>query len=141
MSSAQRAAQRPITEKITDRNHEERKPLDASPAAITLAMLLTDEELDSVRCCGLLTGPRAGRRRFPPPPSPSRSLPRRGPPKPLGPAARRPGPDPRPTGRGHGRIPGGASGLLARDSKGKEADRLVTRIGPGGVSLVAGRPS
>ena len=51
MSSAQRAAQRPITEKITDRNHEERKPLDASPAAITLAMLLTDEELDSVRGC------------------------------------------------------------------------------------------
>ena len=59
MSSAQRAAQRPITEKITDRNHEERKPLDASPAAITLAMLLTDEELDSVRRCGLLKRPRA----------------------------------------------------------------------------------
>jgi hypothetical protein len=27
---------------------EERKPLDASPAAITLALLLTDEELDSL---------------------------------------------------------------------------------------------
>jgi hypothetical protein len=29
-------------------HHEERKPLDASPAAITLALLLTDEELDSL---------------------------------------------------------------------------------------------
>jgi hypothetical protein len=27
---------------------EERKPLDASPAAVTLALLLTDEELDSL---------------------------------------------------------------------------------------------
>jgi hypothetical protein len=27
-------------------------------------------------------------------------------------------------------LPGGASGLLVRDDKGKEADRLVTRIGP-----------
>jgi hypothetical protein len=64
---------------------EEPKPLDASPAAITLTPKLTDEELDSlekgagdgeiagygrsggsngaspqrVKCCGLLTGPRA----------------------------------------------------------------------------------
>jgi hypothetical protein len=29
-------------------------------------------------------------------------------------------------------IPGGASELLVRDYKGKEADRLVTRIDPGG---------
>jgi hypothetical protein len=29
-------------------HHEMRKPLDASPAAVTLAMLLTDEELDSL---------------------------------------------------------------------------------------------
>ena len=34
-------------------------------------------------------------------------------------------------------LPGGASGMLARDYKGKEADRLVTRIDPGVVSLVA----
>jgi hypothetical protein len=34
-------------------------------------------------------------------------------------------------------VPGGASGLLVRDSKGKEADRLVTRIDPGVISLVA----
>ena len=34
-------------------------------------------------------------------------------------------------------IPGGASGLLARDFKGKEADRLVTRIDPRVVSQVA----
>jgi hypothetical protein len=33
-------------------------------------------------------------------------------------------------------IPGG-SGLLVRDSKGKEADRLITRIGPSAVPLVA----
>jgi len=29
-------------------HHEERKPLDASPAAVTLALLLTDEDLDSL---------------------------------------------------------------------------------------------
>jgi hypothetical protein len=40
-------------------HHEERKPLDASPAAITLAQLLTDEELDYLKCCGLLKGPQA----------------------------------------------------------------------------------
>jgi hypothetical protein len=34
-------------------------------------------------------------------------------------------------------IPGGASGLLVRGYKGKEAARLVTRIDPGVVSLVA----
>jgi hypothetical protein len=34
-------------------------------------------------------------------------------------------------------IPGGASGMLCRDYKGKEADRLVTRVDPGVVSLVA----
>jgi hypothetical protein len=34
-------------------------------------------------------------------------------------------------------LPGGSSGLLARGYKGKEADRLVTRIDPGAVSLVA----
>jgi hypothetical protein len=34
-------------------------------------------------------------------------------------------------------LAGGGSGLLCRDHKGKEADRLVTRIGPGVVSLVA----
>jgi hypothetical protein len=33
--------------------------------------------------------------------------------------------------------PGGASGLLCRDYKGKEADRLVVRIDPGVVLLVA----
>jgi hypothetical protein len=32
---------------------------------------------------------------------------------------------------------GGARRLLWRDYKGKEADRLVTRIDPGVVSLVA----
>jgi hypothetical protein len=34
-------------------------------------------------------------------------------------------------------LPGGASGLLMRGYKGKKADRLVTRIDPGVVSLVA----
>jgi hypothetical protein len=34
-------------------------------------------------------------------------------------------------------LSGGASGLLVRDDRGKEADRLVTRIAPGVVSLVA----
>jgi hypothetical protein len=34
-------------------------------------------------------------------------------------------------------LPGAASGLLVRGYKGKEADRLVTRIDPGVVSLVA----
>ena len=34
-------------------------------------------------------------------------------------------------------VPGGASGLLMRDYKGKEADQLVTRIVPGVVSLVS----
>src|SRR5450759_1568134 len=34
-------------------------------------------------------------------------------------------------------LPGGASGLLVRDYRGKEADVLVTRSAPGVVSLVA----
>jgi hypothetical protein len=34
-------------------------------------------------------------------------------------------------------VPGGASGLMMRDFKGKEADRLVTRIDPGVIALVA----
>ena len=34
-------------------------------------------------------------------------------------------------------LPGGGSGLLARGYKGKKADRLVTRIDPGVVPLVA----
>jgi hypothetical protein len=34
-------------------------------------------------------------------------------------------------------LPGGASGMLRRDYEGKEADRLVTCINPGVVSLVA----
>jgi hypothetical protein len=34
-------------------------------------------------------------------------------------------------------LPGGASGLLVRDYKGKEADVLVTRSAPGVVSLLA----
>jgi hypothetical protein len=34
-------------------------------------------------------------------------------------------------------LPGGASGLLVRDSKGKEADRKVTCSDPGVVWLVA----
>jgi hypothetical protein len=33
-------------------------------------------------------------------------------------------------------VPGGASGLLVRGCKGKEADRLVTRIAPDVISLV-----
>jgi len=34
-------------------------------------------------------------------------------------------------------VPGGASGLLVRHYRSKEADRLVVRIDPGTVSLVA----
>jgi hypothetical protein len=34
-------------------------------------------------------------------------------------------------------VPGRSSGILCRDYKGKEGDRLVTRIAPGVVSLVA----
>jgi hypothetical protein len=40
-------------------------------------------------------------------------------------------------GAGMADIPGGASGMLARDYKGKEADVPVTRIDPGTVSMVA----
>jgi hypothetical protein len=43
-------------------HHEERKSLDASPAAITLALLLTDEELDSQeKRAGVGEIPRGGR--------------------------------------------------------------------------------
>jgi hypothetical protein len=44
-------------------------------------------------------------------------------------------------------VPGGASGLLVRDYKGKEADRLVTRIAPASsrwwpnCAATSGRPS
>jgi hypothetical protein len=34
-------------------------------------------------------------------------------------------------------LPGGASGILRRDYKGRRADRLVTRIDPGVAALVA----
>jgi hypothetical protein len=34
-------------------------------------------------------------------------------------------------------VPGGSSGILLRDYKGKEADKEVARIDPGVVSLVA----
>jgi hypothetical protein len=34
-------------------------------------------------------------------------------------------------------LPGGASGMLVRDDRGKKADRLVVRIDPGVVSLFA----
>jgi hypothetical protein len=34
-------------------------------------------------------------------------------------------------------IPGGGTGLLVKDYKGKEADRLVTRIDPGVVAMAA----
>ena len=40
---------------------EERKPLDASPAAITLALLLTDEELDSLEKRARVGETREGR--------------------------------------------------------------------------------
>jgi hypothetical protein len=36
-------------------------------------------------------------------------------------------------------LPGGGSGILGRDYKGRRADWLVTRIDPGVVSLVAER--
>jgi hypothetical protein len=38
-------------------------------------------------------------------------------------------------------LPDGASGLLVRDDRGKEGDRLVTRIDPGVVSLLAELPA
>jgi hypothetical protein len=34
-------------------------------------------------------------------------------------------------------FPSGASGLRVRDYKGRKGDRLMTRIDPGGISLVA----
>jgi hypothetical protein len=42
-----------------------------------------------------------------------------------------------PRGAGMADLPGGASGLLVRDYKGRNAERLVTRIDPGVVPLVA----
>jgi hypothetical protein len=59
-----------------------------------------------------------------------------GAPKVLGTAAYRPGSDPRPAGD-MADLPGGASGLLCRDYKGRRADRLATRIDPGVVLLLA----
>jgi len=38
-------------------------------------------------------------------------------------------------------LPGGASGILRRDYKGRRADKLVVRIDPGVVSLVAELPA
>jgi hypothetical protein len=56
----------------------------------------------------------------------------------LGPAARRPRNGARDErGADMADVPGGSSGILCRDYKGKEADRLVTRIDPGVVSLAA----
>ena len=62
---------------------------------------------------------------------------RRGPPKAVGSPARRPGPDPRPAGCEHGRYPRRIERFTLPGYKGKEADRLVTRIGPSVVSRVA----
>jgi hypothetical protein len=59
------------------------------------------------------------------------------PPHALGSPARRPRPDPRQRGADMADLPGGESRLLVRGYKGKKADRLVTRIDPGVVSLVA----
>jgi hypothetical protein len=53
------------------------------------------------------------------------------------PAARRPRSDSWINGADMTDVPGGASGMLCRDHRGKKTDRLVTRIDPGVVSLVA----
>jgi hypothetical protein len=45
--------------------------------------------------------------------------------------------DPGPAGCGHGRCPRRRQRVAVPDHKGKEADRLVTRIDPGVVSPVA----
>jgi hypothetical protein len=155
---------------------EERKVVDASPVAITLALLLTDEELDSLEK-RVGDGEIAGRGRpggveVPSPqPVARHGQPAQGFPANAAAADGRPrldgvigwsrlravaggaadgraslsrfpplepGPDPGPTWRGLADLPGGASGLLVREYKGKKADRLVTRIDPGVVSLVAG---
>jgi hypothetical protein len=138
---------------------EERKPLDASPAAITL--LLTGEELDSLEK-GAGDGKTAGRGRSGggdvASPQPAA---RHGEPAQVFPAngAAADGATAdgwmgwsagvgsiacAPTsiwsstsGADMADLPGGASGLPVRDYKGKKADRLVTRIDPGVVSLVA----
>jgi hypothetical protein len=151
---------------------EEPKPLDASPAAIALTLLLTDEELEKGGGDGEIA--RGGRPGGSDVASPQPAAPH-GEPAQVFPANTaapderprmdgvigwsrmravaggaaegrpslsrfpplEPGPGPRPPRRGHGRFAGGASGLLRRDYKGKEADRLVTRIDPGVVSPVA----
>ena len=89
-----------------------------------------------VKCCGLLKGLRAARSTFGPPLSRQRSA-----------AAQRARVALRARwdrlrarldlildqrGADMAVLPGGASGSLVRDYKGKEADRLVTRIDPGG---------
>jgi hypothetical protein len=92
-------------------HHEERKLLDAtSPAAVTLALLLTGEELDSLeKMAG--DGAAAGART-------TRWI-----------RCRKAS-----TGCAAADVPGGAGGLLVRDCKGKEADTLVD---PGVLSLFA----
>jgi hypothetical protein len=62
---------------------------------------------------------------------------RRSPPKALRPAARRPRPDPGSARRRHGRPARRRQQAARRDYKGKEADRLATRIDTGVISLVA----
>ncbi|HEX7423058.1 MAG TPA: hypothetical protein VF311_04105 [Terriglobales bacterium] len=157
-------------------HHEERKPLDASPAAITLALLLTDEELDSLeKSAGDGEIARGGRPGGSNVASPQPAA-RRGQPAQESHANAAP-PDGRPRVDGviglesdprRGRrapqmgdrasadalrwnldlildqrgadmadLPRGASGLLVRDYKGKNADRLVTWIDTGVVSLLA----
>ena len=152
---------------------EERKPPDASPTSIALALVMTDEELDSllkragdgeIAARGRLGGadgasPQpAARRGEPAQVFPAHAAPADGRPRMdgvicgsgirsgnarvaalqmLGSAAR--GLDLILDRRGADMadLPGGASGLLVRGYKGKKADRLVTRIDPGVVSLVA----
>jgi hypothetical protein len=103
---------------------EEPKPLDASPAAITLAIRI-----------------RASRRRFRPPASPSIEISSRN--SRVAALQKRwdklhAGPELLLDQRGADMadLPGGASGLL-RDYKGKEANVPVVRIDPDVVSLVA----
>jgi hypothetical protein len=84
---------------------------------------LARDLLNAVVCS---KGPRAAGRHFRPPPSPWRSA-----------AATRASRILHQRGADVIDIPGGASGLLRRDYKGKEAARLVIRIDPRVVSLVA----
>jgi hypothetical protein len=130
------------------------------PAAITLALLLTDQELDSLEKRagdGEIAGrgrPRGSNVASPQPAA------RHGEPAQVFPAnaavpERRPRMDGVTCGSRFHRLragldlildlrvadmvdlPGGASGMLVRGYKGKKADRLVTRIDPGVVSVVA----